>query len=701
MQGTRGQIRTGGDDGAPAAGQSADRAAGGALFRHRHGRRRRHRRSGVRRSATSPAPSRVMAVAWSKDKVGHATTDVTVRDPVVLTATLPRFLLPGDRSSRASRSRQCRGRRPATTRIAVTQRGRCAVGSRRDAEADAARQAARRRRRAARRHRRRQRHRQGRTSPGRRASRWNAAYALDRAAAGADSGAPHGQAAGQGREPDAVERHVRRSRARHRPRFGLGRRSRRRSMPPSLLAALDRYPYRCSEQITSRALPLLYVSDLAKDAQVALDTDDRSAHSRRDRGAADAPGLQRLVRPVERRRRRRLARCLCHRFPDPRARAQDSRCRTRASSSRSIGCATSVANTTDPGKNGGGDLAYALYVLARNGAAPIGDLRYLADAKLDALSTPIAKAQIAAALAMVGDRARAERVYAAALAAIAPQPQPDLIGREDYGSTLARRRGAGRAGQRRRRAARDRAGRGAARRGGARRSLRPTSTQEDAWLLLAASAMAKDAGKVSLDVGGDADNARALPHHPRRRAEGSRLRITNTGEDAGAGGGDGHRRAGHAGARGGKRLQDRARRITRSTAIRSIRRQVKQNTRLVGGAARSPRRSRNSAASSSPIICRPGSRSTIRSSFRPAIPARCRGSPTPVEPVECRIPRRSLHRRVRAQEGRSRRCSPSPMSCARWRPANMCGRRRASRTCIVPTASAAPRPRTVEVTPAK
>ena len=40
-----------------------------------------------------------MAIAWSKDKVGHAATDVTVRDPVVLSATLPRFLLPGDRSS--------------------------------------------------------------------------------------------------------------------------------------------------------------------------------------------------------------------------------------------------------------------------------------------------------------------------------------------------------------------------------------------------------------------------------------------------------------------------------------------------------------------------------------------------------------------------------------------------------------------------
>src|SRR5205807_2196832 len=40
----------------------------------------------------------------------------------------------------------------------------------------------------------------------------------------------------------------------------------------ALLAALDRYPFGCSEQITSRALPLLYVNDLASEAQLALDT---------------------------------------------------------------------------------------------------------------------------------------------------------------------------------------------------------------------------------------------------------------------------------------------------------------------------------------------------------------------------------------------------------------------------------------------
>ena len=70
----------------------------------------------------------------------------------------------------------------------------------------------------------------------------------------------------------------------------------------------------------------------------------------------------------------------------------------------------SVVNAEEPDKDGGRELAYALYVLAKNGSAPIGDLRYLADTKLAALATPIAKSQLAAALALVGDRARAERV---------------------------------------------------------------------------------------------------------------------------------------------------------------------------------------------------------------------------------------------------------------------------------------------------
>ncbi len=41
---------------------------------------------------------RLMAVAWSDTAVGDASTDVSARDPVVVTASLPRFLSPGDQS---------------------------------------------------------------------------------------------------------------------------------------------------------------------------------------------------------------------------------------------------------------------------------------------------------------------------------------------------------------------------------------------------------------------------------------------------------------------------------------------------------------------------------------------------------------------------------------------------------------------------
>src|SRR5439155_3034902 len=80
----------------------------------------------------------------------------------------------------------------------------------------------------------------------------------------------------------------------------------------------------------------------------------------------------------------------------------------------------------DVSKEGGRDLPYALYVLARNGVAPLGDLRYIADTKLGDVATPIAKAQIAAALGMLGDRVRAERVFQAALNDIPLQPKLDL-----------------------------------------------------------------------------------------------------------------------------------------------------------------------------------------------------------------------------------------------------------------------------------
>ncbi len=61
--------------------------------------------------------------------------------------------------------------------------------------------------------------------------------------------------------------------------------------------------------------------------------------------------------------------------------------------------------------SGGQELAYALMVLAREGAAAIGDLRYYVDVKGDAFSTPLSMAQLGAALASYGDQTRADAMF--------------------------------------------------------------------------------------------------------------------------------------------------------------------------------------------------------------------------------------------------------------------------------------------------
>jgi len=60
---------------------------------------------------------------------------------------------------------------------------------------------------------------------------------------------------------------------------------------------------------------------------------------------------------------------------------------------------------------GGEDIAYALLVLAREGAAAMGDLRYYADTKGNDFATPMAAAQLGAALAAYGDPVRADMMF--------------------------------------------------------------------------------------------------------------------------------------------------------------------------------------------------------------------------------------------------------------------------------------------------
>ena len=373
-----------------------------------------------------------MAVAWSKDKVGRANGDVVIRDPVVLTATLPRFLLTGDRGTMHLDFDNVEGQ-AGEYKVTVKAEGTLAVG-------DRATQSLQLR------------------------AKQREAVSLLLTASGAGSGTVNVQIAGPG--GFALERS-----------YALNVKPAtqiltRRTVKPiakgesltlsndlfadlvpgtgavalsvgvstaldaaTLLKSLDRYPFGCSEQITSRALPLLYVNEIATEAHLALDgaidqrirdSIDRVLARQASNGSFGLWGLggddiwldSYVIDFLTRARERGFA------VPDTAFKLGLDRLRNF------------VGNTDEAKKTGGRDLAYALYVLARNGAAPLGDLRYIADSRLADLATPIAKAQVAAALGMLGDRVRAERVYNAAFDSLAKPTQLEMFSRSDYGSTL-------------------------------------------------------------------------------------------------------------------------------------------------------------------------------------------------------------------------------------------------------------------------
>lgn len=522
MQGTRGQIRTGGDSAGAELQGSPPTQKPLALY------------SGIVTVGADgtaeisfdipefAGTARVMAVAWNATKLGRATTDVTVRDPVVLTATLPRFLLNGDKGTMSFDLDNVEGA-PGDYSISVKTSGPVKVtGNPSTTVKLAAKQ------------------------------RTSMALALDAGGAGTanldvDIKGPNGltlarhyaldvKAATQVLARRSIRTLAKGESLTLTPDMfsdlvsGTGSVSLSVSLSTALdaatiLKALDRYPHGCSEQITSRAMPLLYVNDLAAGAHLAMDT------------AVD----QRIKDAIERLLARQgsngsfglwlaggddawldvyvtdfLTRAREKGFAVPDVLFKNALDRIR----------NSVVNANEPEKDGGRDLAYGLYVLARNGAAPIGDLRYLADTKLNNLATPIAKSQLAAALALVGDKTRAERVYGAAVEALAPKPVLEF-GRVDYGSalrdaaalvSLASEGNAPRATLTQ-----------AVQRVEAARGLTPyTSTQENAWMVLAARALSKET--LALDVDGSPVKAAVYRSYKAEALVGKPVKITNTGD---------------------------------------------------------------------------------------------------------------------------------------------------------------------------
>src|SRR5208337_2151338 len=374
MQGAAGAIHTGGDTGGNLEGNLPTQPPL-ALF------------SGVvkldddgKATVTFDLPAfngsvRLAAVAWSKDKVGSAQADVVVRDPIVVAATLPRFLDVGDRSQMHVDIDNVDGEAGDYT-LDLDLHGPLT------ADAEALRQTLHldaHQRRAA-------------TIPI--AAGGIGAAELDLRLAGPETDdAQHFRLGILSGAPDVYRRMVTTlpgggtqtisgdllaefipgtgSIAISASPFGA-------LDAPALLEALDRYPYGCSEQTVSRAMPLLYANRLASLENLGVDPDldgrvkqaiERELSRQGANGAFglwaadsgdDDPWLDAFVTEFLTRARERN-------FVVPQGAFDQGLDRLR----------NTVVNAPEPNKDSAQSVAYALYVLARNGRPVIGDLRYL------------------------------------------------------------------------------------------------------------------------------------------------------------------------------------------------------------------------------------------------------------------------------------------------------------------------------------
>lgn len=368
---------------------------------------------------------RVMALAWTKDKVGNAETDMTVRDPVVVAGTLPRFLAPGDvtrmrldfhnvahEAGRYTITLAADGpldldttsetfdlgkdeRQSVEFPIAATAIGTAEITATLEGPAGLEL-----------------------TSDYTLAVRPAATTVSERRllALGPGEGITLPGPRAQGFDDDAVLSLS----------IGAGDID-----TAGLLAMLDRFPYGCAEQTVSRALPLLYANEVAE----ALGLDEDKALPERIEGAIShvlanqsssggfglwSPGTDMWLTAYVMDFLTR-AREAGYQVPDT------------AFASGLDRLQSMLSYIDDISGDRADEIAYAAYVLARNGRAAIGDLRYFAEDKLADFASPLAKAQLAASLAFTGDQSLADRLFQGAVMRV---PLELGYNRADYGTPL-------------------------------------------------------------------------------------------------------------------------------------------------------------------------------------------------------------------------------------------------------------------------
>ncbi len=470
---------------------------------------------------------RVMAMAWSKDGVGHASKDVFVRDPVVVTASIPRFLAMKDSSRLLVEINNVSGAAGDYHLSIATGEGIAFP----DADAE-------------------------RTVTLAEKQRATFVIPIQAKAIGdfdvsVDLTAPTGET-----WPTTLTLGVRPagSPITHRDvlsvaaggaltiddalvsEFVPGTASVAVSLGGAgpldvagILAALDRYPYGCVEQLTSRAMPLVYLDDVAASVGIAADAKIRERVQDAIRGVlADqaASGAFGLWGPYDAGGDLWLDAYVTDFLTRAAEKGYDVPDVARTIALDNLANGVAYANDFDKGGEG---IAYALYVLARAGRAAIGDLRYYTDSKLDAFATPLAKAQLGAAMALYGDRVRAGRAFASAMADLDRKTAAQGW-RSDYGTSL--RDGAAVLTL----AAETEVGSVdlhslALRIAAMERDQRTTSTQEDSWMLLAAAALIKDSAKTDFSIDGQTIAAPLFRRYLGEALAAKPVKITNLGSE--------------------------------------------------------------------------------------------------------------------------------------------------------------------------
>lgn len=523
MQGSRGAIRSGGD-GSPAL--TGERPTQEPLARY----------SGVVKTGPDgkariefdlPAFNgtlKVMAVAWTKTKAGGASTDVIVRDPVVALVSAPRFLALGDRSQFSVAIDNVEGK-PGDYALDLDVTGPLSV------TADALHRKFKLDAKA----------RKALTVPVTATGVGRANVALKLTGPGLN--APQSLALDVSPGTSNLYRRSVRTLAPGEtlavssdlvadfvPGTGgvsLAASSLAGIDVPALLQALDRYPYGCSEQLVSRAMPLLYVNRLAKSEALGIDPDidqrvrdtiERVLARQDSNGAfgvwsstdADDMWLHAFVTDF-------LTRARENKFDVPQKKFDAALERLR----------NLLANANDIGAGRGAPIAYAVYVLARNGREVMGDLRYLADAKLESFESPLARAQLAAALALLGDRPRAEAVFSKASERLSTLGNP-LYSDANYGSRLRDGAGLLALGVETQMPAGEIA-RAAKIVEDARAKTGLTSTQENAFMVLAAEALSDTSQSIALSVDGTPHQGALFKSWDAEALKGKAVTIANNG----------------------------------------------------------------------------------------------------------------------------------------------------------------------------